>query len=93
MSQQETLLLIGLAVMNLAALVLFCVDKALARRQRRRIPEAVLLAVCAMFGALGGLLAMALTRHKTNARRHPAFVFGVPAAFVLQMAALWYLLP
>ena len=76
---------------NLAALILFGVDKLLALRKRRRIPELVLLAGCFFGGSLGGLLGMVLFRHKINCRRHPAFVVGVPVMLVLQLTALFFL--
>jgi uncharacterized membrane protein YsdA (DUF1294 family) len=49
---------------NLAALVLYGVDKARARRGAWRIPERTLLIVPFFGGALGALLGMLLFRHK-----------------------------
>ncbi len=77
---------------NVLALAAFGTDKLLAVRKARRIPELVLLLLCFFFGSLGGLLGMVLFRHKTNLRRHPAFVIGVPAMLVLQMAASFFLI-
>ena len=53
-----------LALSNLAALVLYGVDKARARRGAWRIPERTLLIVPFFGGALGALLGMLLFRHK-----------------------------
>ena len=53
-----------LALSNLAALVLYGVDKAHARRGAWRIPERTLLIVPFFGGALGALLGMLLFRHK-----------------------------
>ena len=91
---QEDLLKICLILLavNLAALLLFGLDKLLAVRRRRRIPEAALLTWCFLCGSLGGLLGMEVFRHKTNPRRHPAFVWGVPAMLLAQLAAAFWLL-
>ena len=53
-----------LALSNLAALVLYGVDKARARGGAWRIPERTLLIVPFFGGALGALLGMLLFRHK-----------------------------
>lgn len=84
---QKYLPLIGylLLVHNLAVLTVFGVDKLLAIRKRKRIPEWVLLFLCFLCGSLGGLLGMLLFRHKTNFKRHPEFVLGVPALLILQL--------
>lgn len=86
---QEYMKWIGLfiPVMNVLALGIFALDKLLALKHRRRVPEAVLLGLCALGGSLGGLLAMVLCRHKINPAAHPGFVFGVPALFLLQLGA------
>ncbi len=81
-----------LSAVNLVTLLLFGLDKLLAVRQRRRVPEAVLLTWCFLFGSLGGMLGMALFRHKTNPSRHPGFVFGVPLMFLIQLGAAFWLL-
>ena len=74
-----------LAVINLAAFALYGVDKARARRGAWRIRESTLLGAAACFGALGALLGMQLFRHKT---KHRAFVLGVPALLIVQVAIL-----
>ena len=66
---------LAMAACNVAAFVLFGVDKRRARRGQWRIREAVLLGVAACFGAAGALAAMHLFRHKT---KKPLFRFGVP---------------
>ncbi len=71
---------------NLLTFCLFLTDKLLARAKRMRVPEAALLTLCAVFGSLGGMLGMGLLRHKVNARKHPAFVYGVPLMFWIQLA-------
>lgn len=77
------------AALNLLVLLLYGLDKWKAVHGRRRIPEATLLAVTALFAAPGALLGMRLFRHKT---RKPVFRFGVPALLVCQLAAALLLL-
>lgn len=85
------LLLIWLGVTSALAFVLFGWDKLLAKRRRRRVPEAALLGCALLGGGAGGLLGMAVFRHKT---RKPLFRFLVPLglcaqAALLVWAALW----
>ena len=73
------------AVLSLLGLTLMGLDKRLARRHCRRIPEAVLLG-CALVGGSPGVWAgMYLFRHKT---RKPKFFLGVPAILLGQAAVL-----
>lgn len=74
-----------LAAVNLAALILFALDKRRAIRGGWRIPEKTLMTVCSLFGAAGGLIGMRLFRHKT---RKPLFYLGVPALLAVQAALL-----
>ncbi len=77
---------------NALGFLLFALDKGFARRKQWRIPEATLLLISALFGSLGALLAMLLFRHKTNAKRHPAFALGVPIMVIVQAALLYWLI-
>ena len=61
---------------------------AAARRHRRRIPEALLLAFAACFGSLGVLAGMYLCRHKT---RKPLFTVTVPLLLLAQCTILYFL--
>lgn len=79
------LLLIWLGVMSALAFVLFGWDKHLARRRRRRIPEASLLGCAALGGSIGALVGMFLFHHKT---RKPAFRLWVPLALILHATVL-----
>ena len=54
-----------LLLMSAVTFFLMGWDKHLARCRRRRIPERVLLSWAAAGGALGGVLAIQLFRHKT----------------------------
>lgn len=83
-----TVLLAWLIAVNLAAFLLYGVDKSRARRGAWRIPERTLLAVAFLGGALGAMLGMRAFRHKTQ---KPAFRILVPLALVLWLAALVWL--
>lgn len=79
-----------LLVVNLTTLALFSYDKLRAEQGcgRSRVPEVVLLGLSLAGGAVGGLIAMRLVRHKT---RKWYFSWGLPAMIVLQVALLLYL--
>ena len=80
-----------LAVMNLAAFGAYGVDKRRARRGSWRIPERTLFLLPLLGGSVGALLGMHVFSHKT---RHWYFRWGIPAIFLLQLAAcgaVWYL--
>ena len=89
MSDELTITLCLLAI-NVLAWLIFGLDKRLAVKHKRRVPEATLLTLAFLGGSVGAMFAMVLFRHKTDARAHPAFVWGIPAMFLLQLAAgLW----
>ena len=73
---------------NLLSFLLFGLDKLLAVRRKRRIPEATLLTLSVLCGSIGAMLGMIVFHHKTDARVHPAFVWGIPSIFLLELAAL-----
>jgi uncharacterized membrane protein YsdA (DUF1294 family) len=52
--------------MSILAFILYAVDKQKAKNGAWRIPEKVLLGFSFFGGALGGLLAMTIARHKTR---------------------------
>lgn len=70
---------------NLAAFGAFAVDKLRALRGQWRIREAVLLGLSLAGGALGGMLAMDLCRHKVNKKR---FRVGLPLMLLPHLALL-----
>lgn len=76
------LIQIYLFIINAVAFVFMLVDKIKAQNNAWRIPERVLLGLCAAGGSLGGLLGMKLIRHKT---RKPAFAFGIPAMLIVHI--------
>lgn len=75
-------LYIYLITINAIAFLLMLVDKAKAKKRLWRIPELVLLGVCAIGGSVGGLAGMKLFRHKTL---HPQFSIGIPVMLALQI--------
>lgn len=87
MSSELIIVLCVLAV-NLLTLMIFGLDKAFAVGRKRRIPEATLLTFSVLGGSVGAMLGMAAFHHKTDARAHPLFVWGIPAVFILELAAL-----
>jgi uncharacterized membrane protein YsdA (DUF1294 family) len=89
MNPLTAVVLVWLAVVNLAGFAMMGRDKSLARRQARRIPEARLFWTAAVGGALGVWLGMRRFRHKT---KHTSFVAGVPLLLVWNAAAVWFLL-
>ena len=84
-----TYLLYYLAFINLLLFVLMGVDKAKAKRGARRVPEATLFFLAVVGGSLGGLLGMAVFRHKTL---HKSFRIGFPVILIAQLALAGYLL-
>lgn len=78
----QTIGWIWLAAVNSAAFLFMGWDKRQARLHRWRIPERRLLLTGLLGGVPGGLLGMAVFRHKT---RHPLFTWGLPIMLVLQL--------
>ncbi len=75
---------------NLMTFLVFGLDKLLATKRRRRIPEATLLTLGFLAGSVGAMLGMALFHHKTDARAHPGFVWGIPAMYLIELGtAVW----
>ena len=79
-----------LLLINAIGLLIMCIDKLLAKKQARRVPERTLLWIAALGGSFGSLLGMLLAHHKT---RTPKFYITVPLLLALQAAAAgWYYL-
>lgn len=79
-----------LLTINAAAFTAFALDKRSAARGGRRVPERRLLALAAMGGAPGALVARAVLRHKTRKAGFSAWLFAIAAA--QGVGALAYLL-
>ena len=80
--------IVYLLVMNIATFVIFGLDKAKAKKDKWRIPEATLIILCIAGGSIGGLAAMFAFHHKTRKNK---FRIGVPLILVLQAALLVYI--
>ena len=80
MSFFSKLLLIYLAVISLVAIILTVADKAKAKREAWRIPEATLMLVGLFGGALLMYVTMKTIRHKT---KHKKFMIGLPLEIAL----------
>ena len=90
LSNEMSLALCVLGV-NVLSFLLFGLDKLLAKQHFHRIPEATLLTLSVLSGSVGAMCGMLLFRHKTDARAHPGFVWGVPAMFLVQLAVCFLL--
>lgn len=77
-----------LLAVNMAAFILFGVDKWKAVHKKWRIRESVLLGISFLGGAAGGLLAMHVFRHKT---KKTAFKAGLPVMLAVHAALMIYL--
>ena len=73
-----------LLLINAAGFLIMCVDKLLAKKEARRVPERTLLLIAALGGSLGSLLGMLIAHHKT---RKAKFYITVPLLLVLHAAA------
>lgn len=82
--------LIYLCIVNLIAFFIFGIDKLKAKRDSYRISEKTLITICAVGGALGGLLGMMIFHHKTS---KPKFVITVPMLVLVYGAlTLWLII-
>ena len=88
--EQVVILVIWLAVINLAAFCLYGIDKKRAKKGQWRISEKTLLLSAVFGGSIGAILGMHIFRHKT---KHWYFRYGLPAILILQIAlAVWLIL-
>ena len=86
---ERNLILIYLAIINVATFFTFGIDKWKAKRSKWRIREAALLMLAVLGGSFGALLGMKVWHHKTM---HKKFKYGVPAILVVQIAVISYIL-
>lgn len=78
--------LIYLAIISVIGIVITVYDKIAAKKApRHRVPEAALVTVGVLGGALGMYIVMQIIRHKT---RKPKFSVGFPIIILLQAAAV-----
>ena len=89
----EFIILGYLAIVNLAALAMYGIDKQNAIADKRRIPEKTLLLAALIGGSFGAFVGMQVFHHKT---KHWKFILGVPACMILHVALgvlyWWYFL-
>ena len=85
------LFVIYIGVLSVIAVILCTYDKRISKRNKvsLRIPEATLMWLSALGGAIAMLLCMRLIRHKT---KHPKFMVGLPVIIALQVALVAALL-
>lgn len=75
-------------VINFIGYVLMGMDKARARKSKRRVPESRLFLIAWLGGALGVMLGMSRYRHKTL---HSSFRLGIPLLLALNAAIAAFL--
>lgn len=84
----KLILTFWLFFLNLLAFTAMGVDKWKAKHHRYRIPERTLFLFVALGGSLGGMIGMAVFRHKTRRRK---FQIGFPVLFLFQVLLLIWL--
>lgn len=77
--------LIYLAAISFITAIVTCADKLLAKKDKRRVPEKILLLLAFFGGAVAEYAVMKLIHHKTL---HKKFMVGLPAIVVLQLALI-----
>ena len=77
-----------LLAINVAAFLVYGIDKLKAKHAKWRISEATLLLLAAAGGSIGAWLGMKVWHHKTL---HMKFRYGVPIILLLQIALIAYL--
>lgn len=78
---------IYLVAINVIAFLAYGIDKWKAKRNKWRIPEATLIGIAIIGGALGAYIGMKTFRHKTQ---HKKFTILVPLLLILWIAGLGY---
>ena len=53
-----------LFILSLISFILFCIDKSLAKKEKRRIKEKTLLFFVSIGGGIGGYFGRIISRHK-----------------------------
>ena len=84
-----TILWVYLAAINVITFFLFLIDKVKAVKGKFRIRESTLLSLSFIGGALGGLLAMIICRHKI---RKKAFTIGLPLMLGMHIIMIVFLI-
>ncbi len=79
------ILLVYLIIINVAAFVVFAIDKHAAIKHKTRIREATLFGLALAGGSIGALGGMYAFRHKTQKK---AFIIGIPLILLFQATIL-----
>ncbi len=85
MDKLYTAALIYFAALSLITFVITALDKLLAKKNMRRVPEATLLTLALFGGAVSEYITMKLIRHKTL---HKKFMVGLPVIIFLQAVSV-----
>ncbi len=81
--------LIYFLIISLFSVIFTLYDKrAAVKKPDRRVPEAKLLLLSLLGGALSMYITMQSIRHKT---KHKKFMIGLPLIMVLQIAAVYFI--
>ena len=83
------IIIVCIIIFNLAAFILYGIDKKRARSGQWRISEKMLFLIAIPGSALGALLGMYVFHHKT---KHWYFRYGIPAILILQLAVAVFLI-
>lgn len=75
-------------MINIFAFAFMGIDKAKAKKNKRRIPEKTLFLFAIIGGSIGSIAGMQVFRHKT---KHMSFVIGMPAILILQLVVVYLL--
>lgn len=65
---------------NLISFLVYALDKKKAKNKEWRIPESTLILLSIIGGALGGLMAMAIFKHKLSKK---IFYIGIPLIIII----------
>ena len=82
------IIIIYLAVINVATFFTFGIDKLKAKHAKWRIREAALLTLAVLGGSIGAWLGMKVWHHKTM---HKKFKYGIPLIFLAQIALIYFI--
>jgi len=73
-------------VWNIVVMLIYGLDKMLAKARKRRISEATLISCAFMLGGCGGILGMILFNHKTSKMK---FRILIPIAFLFEIMVIY----
>lgn len=77
----------AILIWNIVVMLIYGIDKMLAKAHKRRISEAALICCAFLMGGLGAIMGMILFNHKTSKMKFRIFV---PLALVIEIAAVCF---